>query len=187
MNSNLAVDAVVNLVKRKEFEKELPKLDEAQDSNLRTSIKRDGVLDSIKYRRNENGECEIIDGHNRYRIASELGISYPVEEIVFKTFSITPVLYWMHVYNAGRRGGKVNAKRMLELRQQLAIDSGQAISKTQAVNEVAKDADVPVRNVWRAVTSKDKPVKQTALERIVQMIGKLSAEDRAELVRIISI
>lgn len=106
-------EVVIKLVIRAEFERELPPLSEVQLEKLVTSIRRDGILDSIKYRVSETGECEIIDGHNRYKIAQELGLTYAVEEVKFKTFSITPVLYWMHVYNAGRRGGQIDGKRMM--------------------------------------------------------------------------
>lgn len=177
----------IKLVVRSEFEKELPSLDADRYGKLKEMIRRDGILDSIKYRVSESGECEIIDGHHRYKIANELGIEYSIEEIKFKTPSITNVLYWMHVFNNARRGSKPNVKRMTALWIKLQAESGKVVSKTAAVKQTAKDVGKSEREMWRGLEEpKEKP---SSFEYLAKMIAKaldqLTDSERERLVAMI--
>lgn len=173
----------IKLVVRPEFEKELPDLNAGQYTKLTEMIKRDGVLDPIKYRVSETGDREIIDGHHRFKIANELNVPYEAEEIRFKTKSVTNVLYWMHVFNAARRGGKPNSKRMVELWTRLQKENGKTVTKTEAVKQTAKDTQRADRAVWRDVSDKtDKPSPFEYLAKIIaRTLKDLSAEEREQL------
>lgn len=164
---------VVTLAVNPILEKELRPLTDGEYSELRKGIKRDGVLDAIKYWHNPSTQLdEIVDGHNRYRIAQELTISYSTLELEFK--DINGALYWMHRNNAGRRDGKANGKRMAEL---YSLIKGDTATKTEIVKQVAKDANVSERAIWQAVSDKDKP-KQSALDRLIALFSKLSDDDK---------
>lgn len=173
----------IKLVVRPEFEKELPELDAERYKYLATAIKRDGVLDSIKFRRcPDTGKCEIIDGHHRFKIANELGLPYDVEEIVFDNPSITNVLYWMHVFNAARRGSNRNAKRMDALKDIMAKEQGRTISKAQKVREIAQDTGTSERGIYKALAKKTKPSPFEYLAKIIaRTLKDLSAEEREQL------
>ena len=178
---------VIKLVIRPEFEAELPGLDAEKYASLREMIRRDGILDSIKYRVSEIGECEIIDGHHRYKIAQELGKPYAVEEVKFKTSSVTNVLYWMHVFNAARRGSKPNAKRMTALWVKLQSEAGKQVSKTATVKQIAKDTQKSEREIWRGLGD-DKP-KPSPFEYLAKAISKaltqLTDSEREQLAAMI--
>lgn len=182
------VSGAVELHIRAEFEQELPALNTDRLDFLRTSIKRDGVQDAIKYRRcPDTGKCEIIDGHNRYKIATELDLPFKTQEIVFDNPSITNALYWMHIFNAARRGTVHDTDRMQELKGLMAKEQGITLSKTQIIKQVAQDANVSERSIWRKnAPTKDKP---SPFEYLAKVIGKalsqLSTEERKQLAEMI--
>ena len=182
------VSGAVELHIRPEFERELSHLDADRFEFLRTSIKRDGIRDAIKYRVcPETGKCEIIDGHHRYKIAQELGVPFETQEIVFDNPSITNALYWMHIFNAARRGTLHDTERMQELRAVMAKEQGITLSKTQIIKQVAKDANVSERSVWRKnAPTKDKP---SPFEYLCKMIAKaldqLTDSEREQLAAMI--
>lgn len=158
----------------RELERELPALTFEQYADLKASIERDGILSPIVYWVND-GRCEIIDGHNRHRIAGELGLTYEIVELEFA--SIARVKYWMHKTNAARRGGSRNIARMKELAKEI---QGEA-SPAEIVKQVAKDAGVSERTVWRSgAKGKDRAVK-SPVEKIIAAIQALSDEDRATI------
>lgn len=171
----------VTVTVNQELKKELPPLDEERFAHLKFLLKRDGITNPIQYWFNPiSQQNEIIDGHHRYQIAQELGLPFELREVAFVSDSITAVKYWMQINQSGRRGAGHDPKRMMHLKQELAIEQGKAISTTQAVKEVAKDAKLSERTVWRSLDDKPKP-KVTALDQIVKLISKLSDDDRAKL------
>lgn len=180
------VTDVIKLVINPDLDKELPPLTTEQFTELKKGIRRDGVLDAVKYWRNpDTRKNEIIDGHNRHRIAQELDIDYPIQFLSFD--SLNGVKYWMHRNGAGRRDGKANLERMAELLTLIKQERHPNVSKTEIVKEVAKDANVSDRTVWRAVTDHEPatvtPEQQSAsaLKVIARMIAKLTDDDRARL------
>lgn len=159
---------------------ELRPLTETELSELRKGIKRDGVLSPVAYWVNpQNGQAEIVDGHNRHAIAQELGIGYEAVEIQFA--SIECVMYWMHRTNAGRRDGKADTKRMTELLAIITRQNGERMTKTEIVKTVAEDTGTPERTVWDRESKKDEKEKATPLDRILKLIAKLSDDDRRKL------
>lgn len=136
--------------------KELRPLNESEMDALRKSIKRDGVLDAIKYWVNpKGGKAEIVDGHHRHQIAMELGVPYEVQELQFR--SITCVLYWMHRNGAGRRDGHADARRMFDLLAIIKAEQQESVKKVELVEEVAEDAKVAPRTVYRELAREPDP------------------------------
>lgn len=170
-----------------ELERELPPLSDAQLTELRKGIERDGVLDAVKYWINvETGQNEIIDGHNRHRIAQELKIDYPTCELEFQ--SIEGVKYWMHRNNAGRRDGKCDRVRMAELLSAIKLKSGLQVTKAKIIEEVAKDTNTSIDSTKKALQRSENESKPSApkdteklLQRILRLISSLSDTDRAKL------
>ena len=178
------VSGAVELHIRAEFEAELPDLDTDRFEFLKVSIKRDGIRDAIKYRRcPDTGRCEIIDGHHRYTVAQELGLPYETQEVVFDNPSLTNALYWMHVYNAARRGTLHDTDRMQELKRAMAQEQGVELSKTQIVKQVAKDANVSERSIWRkSAQPKDKPSPFEYLAKVIaRTFPQLTQAEREQL------
>lgn len=165
-----------------ELERELPPLDADRYEDLKTMIRRDGVTDPVKYWHNPGtGLDEIIDGHHRHKIASELGVMYPTQMIDFTGRTITAVKYWMHVNQSGRRGGQRNLNRMRELQERLAIEKDERVTKTQIVAQVAEDAGVTARQVWRQ-SSGEKPKKKSPEETIAKLLMDLDRDALSRLV-----
>lgn len=183
------LDKSPRLTINRELEKELEPLEASQLELLEYLINRDGVTDPIKYWIAPSGQAEIIDGHNRYRIANRLHIPYQTMEVKFDThYTITAVKYWMHKMQAGRRDGSKRLARMAELLTQLKLELGEIKSKAAIHREVSEDANVTpdaVKKAEQREASKDteKPVQtpKTQLERILEMIAKLSEDDREML------
>ena len=65
-----------------QFEELIPPLTSDELSGLKESIHKEGMHDSLKVWK-ETGQ--ILDGHNRYRIAQELKLDYQVEELSFES------------------------------------------------------------------------------------------------------
>lgn len=181
------IDKKPFLMINSELERELPPLSDAQLTELRKGIERDGVLDAVKFWVNvETGQNEIIDGHNRHKIAQELKIDYPVTELQFQ--SIEGVKYWMHRNNAGRRDGKCDRVRMAELLIAIKSKSGLQVTKAKIIEEVAKDTNTSVDSTKKALQRSESEPKPSApkdteklLQRILRLINSLSDTDRAKL------
>ena len=168
----------------KKLQNLLRPLNEIERSELEKSIKRDGVLDAIKYWRNPENDCfEIIDGHNRKEIADRLGINYEMVEIKFTVAPIIEsVMYWMYRNQSARRDGQINAVGMKQCLQAIADYKQAPISDYKAVQTIASDTGISP-NTIKSQIQREKPSKslKTPLERILQMIAKLSEEDREAL------
>ncbi len=133
-----------------ELRDELPPLVGTELQKLEQSIKRDGVLDSVKYWWNDDTQVyEIVDGHHRKMIADKLGVEYPVHELVFE--SITEAKLWQNMTQTGRR--KYNAlDRLVELETELRIErTGTKPKVGDVVQSVAEQANVGVATVYRSM------------------------------------
>ncbi len=133
-----------------ELRDELPPLDAIELDNLRRAIKRDGVLDSIKYWWNDDTQQnEIVDGHHRKLIADELGIDYQTHELTFE--SMTAAKLWQNVTQTGRRKHRT-LERMVELETQLRLErDGVKPKVADVVQSVADTAGVGVATVYRSM------------------------------------
>jgi len=133
-----------------------------------------------------NGQNEIIDGHNRHRIAQELGILYDVQEVAFATGSLTAVKYWMHRTQSGRRGGATSLQRMTELYTQLMAETGKEVTKTEIIKQVAKDADKSEVRVWKAnakakVELTPEQQEDATIKVILKYLSQLSDSGKVKL------
>ena len=168
----------------KKLQNLLRPLTATERSELEKSIKRDGVLDAIKYWRNPDNDCfEVIDGHNRKEIADGLGIGYEMLEIKFTVAPIIEsVMYWMYRNQSARRDGQINAPAMAKCLQAIAAYKDAPISEYKAVQTIASDTGVSTNTV-KSQLQREKPSKtlKTPLERILEMIAKLSDADRETL------
>lgn len=166
-----------------ELANELEALTGEQLAVLEEMILRDGVTDPLKYWIAPNGKAEIIDGHNRYRIATRLHKPFQTVEVSFeKHYTSTAVKYWMHKTQAGRRDGTRRLARMAELLAQLKAEAGKETTKAAIHREVAEDANTSAEAVKKAEQRQSKgkalkPVK-TPLERILELFEQLSEDDR---------
>lgn len=178
------VNQTMSVTVNPDLEKELPPLDAERLAHLTTMLKRDGINSPIQYWFNpDTQQNEIIDGHNRYRLAQELGLPFELNEVIFTDGSITAVRYWMHVNQSGRRGSSINGQRVTELREQLAKERGQPISRTQAVKEVAKDAKVSERSIWRNLSPTDRPkAPKSRLDKAKSVIGDMPKDEILALI-----
>ena len=89
-----------DIVIKKEFEQRLVKLKDSEFDKLKESIENEGCRDSLVVW-DSGDEMILVDGHNRYRICTELDIEFYVETIEFD--SKDEALQWMDRNQVGRR------------------------------------------------------------------------------------
>lgn len=191
-NTVTNLDKSPRLTINRDLETELGPLDASQLAILEEMLIRDGVTDPLKYWIAPNGKAEIIDGHNRYRIATRLHIPYQTVEVKFdKHYTITAVKYWMHKTQAGRRDGSRRLARMAELLTQLKLEVGEIKTKAAIQREVALDANttpdaVKQAEIREGKTNEPKPAK-TLSERIKTAInGEVTASEIREVIEYLS-
>lgn len=172
----------LNILVKKVFSEELPALTEQEDKDLRKSIERDGVLDSLKYWVNpKTKHLELLDGHNRKRIADELGLDYQLQQINVSTQ--TEALYWMRRNQSARRGGGRNLARMSQLWQMIQEERKQPVSQHAADKKVAQDTGAHIRTIERQREQQKAeepvevpPTKSGPLERAIRAVTRLDRE-----------
>lgn len=168
----------------KKLQNLLRPLTEIERSELEKSIKRDGVLDAIKYWKNpDNDNFEVIDGHNRKEIADRLGLNYEMVEIKFTVAPIIEsVMYWMYRNQSARRDGQINAPAMAKCLQAIAAYKDAPISEYKAVQTIASDTGVSANTV-KSQLQREKPLKtlKTPKDKAIETLGKLDRETLVEL------
>jgi ParB-like chromosome segregation protein Spo0J len=160
-----------------EFEALCPKLSAGKETDelelLEASIQAEGCREAIRY-----WACDdkfiIIDGHNRYRICSRLGLHYDVVEMHFA--DRRAAMSWIAGNQLARRNLTPVMRAMLLTRwcELRANEPG------NAVDAVSADAGVPKRTLYRAkevARSIDKlGLKSTALKEAA-MEGRIRRAD----------
>lgn len=94
-----------------EIEKRLFPLRPEEAQALRTSIEREGVREPLVVWRQQDGRLLLVDGHHRYRIAQELGLTFAVVERQFA--DLEEVLDWVDRNQLGRRNLTDEQRAML--------------------------------------------------------------------------
>lgn len=87
-----------------EFEQMLDPLTQLEFDQLKENIRRDGCIDPVRVWRRT-----IVDGHNRYKICSQLGIPFDIEEINF--VDRNEAKRWIAAHQLGRRNLSMHRKR----------------------------------------------------------------------------
>lgn len=183
-----------------DFEGLIYQLSDDEFSQLKENIQKQGILDSIKV-----WSGQILDGHNRYRIAKELNLDFQTDEIRFK--SETEAKIWIINNQLGRRNltdvQRIElAKKKNEYLKPLAKENkkGQGISvinndKINLQSQIAKDAGVSTGKVAQfeyiqgkggeklkeEVASSNKKIGTAYREIKEQQKGK---EDRKNFIRV---
>jgi hypothetical protein len=141
-----------------EFEKLIYPLTEEELSQLKNNIGEDGILDSIKV---WNKTGDILDGHNRYRIAKELNLEYNVDRLDLATEN--DAILWIINNQLGRRNlldvqrielakkkneylkAQAKENQLSNLKQNRSINNDTSVGREQS--RVAKDAGVSTGKV----------------------------------------
>ena len=107
MNEEIIIDP--------EFESLIPPLSKEEFDQLEENIKQDGIRDTLK-----TWKGILIDGHNRYKIATEWGLTYWTEEITLPDREA--VRAWIIHNQLGRRNisSYVRAELILKLKPAIA-------------------------------------------------------------------
>lgn len=180
-----------NLQINPKFKNLLRQLTEKERLELRRSIKRDGVIDAIRYRKAPDGSLEIIDGHNRYEIATELGKDFELHEVKFACPLDEAVMYWMYQHQSARRGGEYAEAEMTRLMVIIKRWQGESGSMASAIRQVAEDIGKTPEAVKKASQranrpNQPKPIK-TLAERIKTAVnGEVTASEIREVIEYLS-
>ena len=130
----------------KEFENYLPPIDKETEKILEESIKQDGVRDPIIVWKGKN---IIVDGHNRYRIATKLNKTFKTEEREFKNADEVR-LFMLRTQLARRNLSRAAASeargRMVKLMRQTQPLRG---SRNETISQIAKEQGVSTATVKR--------------------------------------
>jgi len=139
------------------FQRRIPKLRPDELELLRKSLILDGCLEPITTWM-VKGDDFIIDGHNRYLLCQKLGVTFTVNRIEFD--SRDEALLWIDRHQLGRRNlndtqrtviANRVAERLVSLNKKTRTDVANDVldkaSKTNTREQVAKEANVPVRKL----------------------------------------
>lgn len=138
-----------------EIQSFLPSLSESEEQELRDSIRLEGVRDPILFVVFQ-GERVLVDGHHRYKIASELNIDCPSRELNFSFSSLEEIKYWVLCNQLSRRNLTDQQKKFfIGLKYQMLKGghggSRTARSKSRKVSDVvAEQENVSPSYVLRA-------------------------------------
>lgn len=140
-----------------------PVLDSATESALRESISRFGVL--VPVAKDQHGR--VLDGHQRSRIATELGVDFRVD--IHVCVDDDEAREIAHTLNADRRQMSVEQRRQVvaALRERghslRAIAGAVGVSQQQVSNDLAtvNDLTVPDRIVGK--DGKSRPARRTVV------------------------
>ncbi len=176
-----------NLKINEKFKNLLRKLTERERKELQLSIKRDGVIDPIRYRKAGDGSLEIIDGHNRYEIATELGLPFEMREVKFTCPLDEAVMYWMYQHQSARRGGEYADVEMTRLMVIIKKWMGENGSMASAIRQVAADTGKSPEAIKKANQRADKAKtprpSKTLTERLkTSLQGTPDANEIRELI-----
>ncbi len=142
----------------------IPPLTEEEKNLLKESILKDGVKDPLDVWIHDN-QATIIDGHNRYEIATDLGIAFGTKEHLFD--HIEQVKDWMLKKQLGRRNltdanrtyliGLLYNRSKVEKGKYDRIDNNKhSIDVAQKISKSAGVTDRSVRNAAKYTLGLDK-------------------------------
>ena len=117
-----------------DFEKFIAPLTANEFENLKASIQRDGCLHAII-----TWHGIILDGHNRYKICTELGIPYQTIELEFGDEEHAKL--WMVQNQLARRNIKPFQKCEMVYPLEKIISEEVAKRKNQAISKARQEAD----------------------------------------------
>jgi hypothetical protein len=142
-----------------EFQRRIPKLRSDELELLRKSLLEDGCLEPITTWP-VKGDDIIIDGHNRFRICEKEGVTFTTNRIEFD--SRDEALLWIDRHQLGRRNlndtqrtviANRVTERLVAINKKSRTTSANSdhvldkASKTNTREQVAKEANVPVRKL----------------------------------------
>jgi N6-adenosine-specific RNA methylase IME4 len=174
----------------KKFETLLTDLSGEEYNNLKNSVLKEGVRETILIWGNpHNKRYEIIDGHNRYRIAKKYKIPYKTKEILFENEK--EAMDWIITNQIARRNltkeqktyfiGKYyqsvkneNGKGYYHKNQYTKMEVSKNETSTQknnAVNKIAKEYNMSIG----AIVNADK------YAMVIDRVGKLSPQLKTDI------
>lgn len=165
---------------------------------LRESIKKEGVREPIDIWVND-GENVIIDGHNRYNLATEEKVSFTTKEHLFK--SIEEVKEWMLKKQLGRRnlsdasrtyligllynkakedkggdriGAKSNVQNLhigsrMNTAERIASETGSSVRSVKNAGDYASGLDKMVPELKQHVLSGEKKVTKAEIQDLAKV------------------
>jgi len=95
-----------------EFKRLIPPLDAAAKEELKLSLQRDGCRDKLTVCKLD-GECVLLDGHNRYDICKENEPRIPFETTEITVSDRTEAKIWIIKNQRGRRNLNESQRAML--------------------------------------------------------------------------
>lgn len=149
-----------------------PPLDAATEAALRASIERFGVIVPVV----EDQHGRILDGHNRARIATELGVGYTRD--IVKVSDDEEAREYVRTLNADRRHLTPEQRRevVATLREEghslRAIAGAVGVSHQQVARDVAGVTDVTPEPLPQAEGQEAVPAATEAVARVTGQDGK---------------
>jgi ParB-like chromosome segregation protein Spo0J len=149
----------------------LPPLTDEESDSLRTSISKHGIIDPVKVWIDPDGEQVIIDGHNRYQIAEELGLPVPTQVLEFD--DLKAVKAFMIRAQLGRRN--ISDYQ----RSKLVIDLSRLTSTS--IRTTAEAANLSRQTVAAVVEIEEKGVPEVKAAAASGDIGIYTAKKIAQM------
>jgi N6-adenosine-specific RNA methylase IME4/DNA-binding XRE family transcriptional regulator len=166
------------------FKNLIPELTPDEFEQLQKNCIKEGILESIK---TWNGF--IIDGHNRYEIATKHGLKYEIKEMQFE--SENHVIEWIILHQFGRRNlpNYERAKLALRLKDLFAEKAKENISKVVSESNqirsnptLQKSANLKIKKIdTREELAKIAGVSHDTIHKVETIENKATPEIKAKL------
>lgn len=161
------------------FENYFEALDYGQEQQLEKSLKADLTSEPVMWWHNPNsGQDELLDGHNRYKIAVRCKLELAMHEKHFDTLGEAE-RFIIRTQTTRRNLDKYRREQLVKRAVELEISGGK--TKTEAVQDVAEEMGISERQAWEDVKPSNpveafKKAKQTLENRLT--VAKTKAADK---------
>ena len=184
----------------------IPPLSEDEEKLLFESIKAEGVKEPIDvWINNEFEKNIIIDGHNRFKIAQDLDISFATNEHTFS--SIDEVKDWMLKKQLGRRNltdanrtylvgllynnkkvgqGKYDRSDAVNVAQEISASTGMSERSVRNAGDFAKGMDKLSDDLKGHILGGKEKISKSDIQEVAKTEFEEPIDSKEELVEVVS-
>ncbi|MCW4019553.1 MAG: ParB N-terminal domain-containing protein [Candidatus Bathyarchaeota archaeon] len=180
---NKGLDCKMSLRINPEYEKMLPRMTEEEFTQLKTSIQEEGQHYAII----ANEDLEVLDGHHRFRVCTELGIEPDFEvrkfddKLIEKKFVIEANLRRRHLNNFQLVELAVPLLEIEKLLAKKRKSEGGKMGRELQLGIAPNDAKPEFKGKATEVVAKKAGLSTRTLERGKKILEKAAEEDKQRL------
>lgn len=166
------------LIIDKEFESLIPPLLEDEYRQLEENCINEGIRDALIIWKTPNGSEVLVDGHNRYKIAEEHGLTYRTEPKEFKDRDEAKI--WIIRNQFGRRNLSAYDRSVLALKLEPLIAEKAKEKQSEAGGAVRQKSDKAVVDTKKEL-AKIAGVSHDTIHKVKVIEKKATPEVKKEI------